>query len=75
MYMEHPPGQLTCEATEQASVNVRELKSYQVIFSNHNITRLEINYKQKNCKKHKHVETKYTTNESLKMSKKRLKNT
>ena len=28
------------------------------IFSNHNAMRLDINYKKKNCKKHKHVETK-----------------
>ena len=26
------------------------------IFFNHNIMRLEINYKKKSCKKHKHVE-------------------
>ena len=28
------------------------------IFSNHNIMRLDINYKKKNCKKHKHMEIK-----------------
>ena len=28
------------------------------IFSNHNAMRLDINYKKKNCKKHKHVEIK-----------------
>ena len=28
------------------------------IFSNHNAMRLEINYKEKKCKKHKHMETK-----------------
>ena len=34
------------------------------IFSNHNTVRLEINYKEKNCKKHKHVEAKqYATNQ------------
>ena len=26
------------------------------IFSNHNAMRLDINYKKKNCKKHKHME-------------------
>ena len=28
------------------------------IFSNHNAMRLDINYKKKNCKKHKHIEIK-----------------
>ena len=28
------------------------------IFSNHNAMRLDINYKEKNCKKHKHTEIK-----------------
>ena len=28
------------------------------IFSNHNALRLEINYRKKNCKKHKHMEAK-----------------
>ena len=28
------------------------------IFSNHNAMRLDINYKKKNCKKHKHMEIK-----------------
>ena len=28
------------------------------IFSNHNVMRLDINYKKKNCKKHKHMEIK-----------------
>ena len=28
------------------------------IFSDHNAMRLEINYREKNCKKHKHVEAK-----------------
>ena len=28
------------------------------IFSNHNAMRLDINYKEKNCKKHKHMEIK-----------------
>ena len=46
------------------------------IFSNHNAMRLEINYKKKNYKKHKHVEAKqYATNGSLKKSKKKSKYT
>ena len=28
------------------------------IFSDHNAMRLDINYKEKNCKRHKHMETK-----------------
>ena len=36
------------------------------IFSNHNAKRLEINCKKKNCKKHKHVETKqYATEQPV----------
>ena len=36
------------------------------IFSNHNTVRLEINYKEKNCKKHKHVEAKqYATKQPM----------
>ena len=32
------------------------------IFSDHNAMRLEINYRKKNCEKHKHMEAKqYTT--------------
>ena len=36
------------------------------IFSYHNAMRLEINYKKKNCKKHKHVEAKqYATKQPM----------
>ena len=36
------------------------------IFSNQNAVRLEINYKKKNCKKHKHMETKqYATKQPM----------
>jgi len=36
------------------------------IFSNHNAMRLEINYKEKNSKKHKHVAAKqHATKQSL----------
>ena len=35
-------------------------------FSDHNAMRLEINYKKKNCKKHKHVEAKqYATTQPM----------
>ena len=35
------------------------------ISSNHNTMRLEINYKEKNYKKHKHVEAKYATKQPM----------
>ena len=34
------------------------------IFSNHNAMRLDINYKKKNCKKHKHMEIKQHVSKS-----------
>ena len=49
------------------------------IFSNYNTMRLEINYKKKTCKKHKHMEAKkYATEQPVghwKKSKRKLKNT
>ena len=42
--------------TNQTSVNLRKLKSYQA--SSHNAMRLDINYKGKKCEKHKNMETK-----------------
>ena len=41
--------------------NLSKLKKIAIIsniFSDHNIMRLDINYKEKNCKKHKHMEIK-----------------
>ena len=41
--------------------NLSKLKKIEIIssiFSNHNAMRLDINYKEKNCKKHKHTEIK-----------------
>ena len=43
---------------KSTSVTLRKLKSYPNIFSDHNPIRLDIN-NNKNCKKHKHVETIY----------------
>ena len=57
MYIEHSPGQITSWVTNQASVNLRKLKSYQTFFSDHNAMRLEINYRKK-TKKHKYMEAK-----------------
>ena len=41
--------------------NLSEFKKIEIIssiFSDHSTMRLEINYKEKNCKKHKHMEIK-----------------
>ena len=41
--------------------NLSKFKKIEVvsgIFSDHNAMRLDINYKKKNCKKHKHMEMK-----------------
>ena len=42
-------------------LNLSKFKKIEVvssIFSNHNAMRLDINYKKKNCKKHKHMKIK-----------------
>ena len=36
----------------------KKIKIIRSIFSDHNAMRLEINYREKNCKNHKHMETK-----------------
>ena len=36
----------------------KKIKIISSIFSNHNTMRLDSNYKEKNCKKHKHMEIK-----------------
>ena len=41
--------------------NLSKFKKIEIIsniFSDHNAKRLDINYKEKNCKKHKHMEIK-----------------
>ena len=41
--------------------NISKFKKIEIIssiFSDHNAMRLDINYKKKNCKKHKHIEIK-----------------
>ena len=43
------------------SIDLRRLKSYQAFFSDHNSMKLEINYKKKNAKQNKHMETKQHT--------------
>ena len=42
--------------------NLSKFKKIEIIssiFSEHNTMRLDINYKKKNCKKHKHIEIKH----------------
>ena len=58
MHMEYAPGETTSSVKNQASVNLRKLKLLSSIFSDHTAMRLDINYKKKNCKKHKHMEIK-----------------
>ena len=48
--------------------SLEKFKEYETtsnIYSDHSILRLEVNYKKKNCKNHKHVEPKeYATKQS-----------
>ena len=46
MHMEHSPGKTISWVTNQNSVNLRKLESYQASFD-HNTMRLDINYKKK----------------------------
>ena len=59
VHMGHSPEKPTSWGTNQTSVNLRKLKSYQ---SSHNAVRLDINYqkkkKKKKWRKHKHMENK-----------------
>ena len=76
--MEHSPGYIISWVTNQAFVNLRKLKSYQVSFPTLNAMKLDINYRKKSVK---------TTNtwrlhnkllniqRSLKKSKRKSKNT
>ena len=58
VHMEHSPGQTTSWVTNQTSVN-KKTEIISSISSDHNAMRLDINYKKKNCKKHKHMEMKH----------------
>ena len=46
VHMEHSPGKTISWVTNQTSVNLRKLKSYQAS-SNHDAMRLDINYRKK----------------------------
>ena len=55
--MEYSPGQTTSCVTNQTSVNLRKLKSYQAsTVIAHYETRYQL--QEKNCMKHKHMEIK-----------------
>ena len=56
VHMEHSPGQTTLWVRNQTSAHLIEIVSN--IFSNHNAMRLDISYKKKNCKDHKHMKIK-----------------
>ena len=57
VHMEHSPGKATSWVTNQTSVNLRKLKSYQVYSQpQHCETRYQL--QEKNCKTHKHIEIK-----------------
>ena len=44
----------------------KKIETISSIFSNHNTMRVEINYRKKNCKKHKHMEVKqYVTKQPM----------
>ena len=61
VHMEHSPGETISWVTDQTSVNLRKLKSYQVapLTTGKRLDmRLDINYKKKNYKKHKQMEIK-----------------
>ena len=57
VHMGHSPEKPTSWGTNQTSVNLRKLKSYQ---SSHNAVRLDTNYqkKKKKWRKQKHMENK-----------------
>ena len=62
VHIEHSPGETTYWVTDQTSVNLGELKSYQESFllfwPQCFETRYQFWKKKKNCKKHKHMEVK-----------------
>ena len=61
VHLEHSPGSTTLWVTNETSVSLRKLKLLSSIFSDHNAMRLDINYKEKQSKKHKHMETKHAS--------------
>ena len=62
MLVEHSLGLITSWVADQALVNFKKLKSSHAFFSDHNATRLEINYKEKTRKKPKLLEGKQYAN-------------
>ena len=60
--MEYSPRQTTSWATNQAASKFKKIEIISSIFSDYNTMRLDINYRKKTAKKHKHMKIKqYTT--------------
>ena len=57
MHIEHFPG-YTILGHKSSLSEFKKIEIISSIFSNHNTMRLDINYKEKNGKKHKHMEIK-----------------
>ena len=58
VYMEHSPGQITCWATKQASLNLRKLKSHQASFPTTTLWDYKSITGKKIVKNHKNMEAK-----------------
>ena len=60
VHMKYSPGKITSWVTNQTSVNLRKLKSYQAssLSAKHYETRYQLQEEEKNCEKHKHMEIK-----------------
>ena len=56
--MEHSPGFDHMLGHKASLGKFKKTEIISSIFSNHSAMRLEINYRGKNCKKHKHMEAK-----------------
>ena len=58
VHMDHSPGQTTSWVTKTSLSKFKKIEIISSIFYNHNTMRLDINYKEKKCKKHKQMEIK-----------------
>ena len=58
VHMDHSPGQTTSWVTKTSLSKFKKIEIISSIFYNHNTMRLDINYKEKKCKKHNQMEIK-----------------
>ena len=66
LHMEHSPDLTTCWATKSSLGKFNKIEIISSIYSDHNAMRLEISYKKKTGKKHKHMEAKqYATKQQM----------